>query len=258
MPEAAGAPAKTARRAARERLGEGMGSKDTSSRPGGQAAREGRAAEAGLDTILRRLSVASDYWLVTDEFAFLEGFLDPIEGYALLLLAQYGPGVGTVVEIGSFAGRSTAYLARGAKRGRREKVVSVDHFLGSAEHQAGAANESSFVVGGTLYETFQNNLARAGVWDWVHALGQGSAEAVAGWSHPIRLLFIDGDHDYGPSRFDFESWSPFLVPQGLAVFHDVGIFPGVTRYYEELLAGSDYQEILSVGTLRAVARAQAS
>lgn len=228
-------------------------------RAAGPAGREGGVSPAsGLEAIAGRLAVASDYWLVTDEFAAIEGFLDPIEGYALLLLAQYGPGVGTIVEIGSFAGRSTAYLARGAKRGRREKVVAVDHFQGSSEHQQGGQNESSLVLDGRLYDVFEANLTRAKGLDWVHALRLGSAEAVVTWSHPIRLLFIDGDHAYGPSRFDFEAWSRFLVPQGLAVFHDIGIFPGVTRYYEELLGAGEYVEALSVGTLRAVTRGQAS
>ncbi|WP_428559038.1 MAG: class I SAM-dependent methyltransferase [Solidesulfovibrio sp. DCME] len=208
-----------------------------------------------LDTILSRLAVASDYWLVSDEFAAIEGFLDPIEGYALLLLAQYGPGVGAIVEIGSFAGRSTAYLARGSRRGRREKVVAVDHFQGSPEHQPGGGHEAPLVTQGRLYAAFEANLARVGERDRVHALCQGSAAAVAGWSHPIRLLFIDGDHGFAASRQDFESWSPFLVPQGLAVFHDIGTFDGVTAYYAELLAAGAYREVLSVGTLRAVSRA---
>ncbi len=207
-----------------------------------------------LDSILGHLSVASDYWLVTDEFSAIEGFLDPIEGYALLLLAQLGPGVGTIVEIGSFAGRSTAYLARGAKRGRREKVVAVDHFQGSPEHRPGGEHAAGLVAGGTLRQAFEANLARVGLRDWVHVPGLGSAEAVAGWSHPVRLLFIDGDHSHAASRFDFESWSPFLVPRGLAVFHDIGTFDGVTAYYEELLAAGAHREVLSVGTLRAVAR----
>jgi len=210
----------------------------------------------GFDAVLGNLKVASDYWLIAEEFAFIEGFLDPIEGYALLLLAEHGPGTGSIVEIGSYAGRSTAYLARGSKRARREKVVAIDHFEGSKEHQRGDRNESAHVLAGNLFEVFSRNLKQAGVKDWVHVVRAGSSEAHAGWSHPIRLLFIDGDHSYESSRQDYESWSRWLVPDGLAVFHDIGVFEGVTRYYEELLGSGAVSEILHLGTLRTVAAAK--
>ena len=209
----------------------------------------------GLETIFHNLSVATDYWLVTDAFAAIEGFLDPIEGYALLQLASFGPGVGAIVEIGSYAGKSTAYLAQGAKRARREKVVAIDHFQGSPEHQPGGAFATDLVGRGDLYAAFGRNLEQAGVRDWVHPLRASSLEAVAGWTHPIRLLFIDGDHAYEPSRRDFESWSPHVVPDGLVAFHDIEIFPGVTAYYQELTAEGAWREILSIGSLRVVTRA---
>lgn len=209
---------------------------------------------AAFEALLPRLAAATDYWLLADAFSSVDGFLDPIEGYALLLLAQYGPGVGGIVEIGSYTGKSTCYLARGSKRARREKITAVDHFLGSPEHQRGGANESAYVVRGDLFAVFTENLAKAEVDDWVRPLRMGSAEAAAQWSHPIRLLFIDGDHSYEASRDDFEAWGKWLIPEGLAVFHDIGIFAGVTRYYEELLHGGVCTEVLSVGTLRVAGR----
>ncbi len=206
-----------------------------------------------LDDVFSHIKIAADYWLVTDEFSPIEGFLDPIEGYALLLLAQYGPGVGSIVEIGSFQGRSTAYLARGSERGGREKVVAVDHFKGSPEHQPGGAFASKAAAVDGLYETFLKNLKRAGVADRVHVVRSDSAGAAAGWSTPIRLLFIDGDHSYEESRRDYELWSPWLAPEGLVAFHDIKTFAGVTRYYEELTAGGSVSEVLSVGTLHIAA-----
>ncbi|BAH74390.1 class I SAM-dependent methyltransferase [Solidesulfovibrio magneticus] len=209
-----------------------------------------------LDKILRSMQVAADYWLVSDTFAAVEGFLDPIEGYALLLLAEHGPGQGSIVEIGSFAGRSTSYLACGSKRARREKVVAVDHFEGSPEHRRDGAFETSLLPkGGSLYETFRENLRKAGLDDWVHIMRAGSREAVKGWNRPIRLLFIDGDHSFEASQHDYEAWSPWLAQDGLAAFHDIGIFPGVTKYYEELLGRGEVVEVLSTGTLRVATKA---
>jgi|AGTN01.1.fsa_nt_gi hypothetical protein len=68
-------------------------------------------------------------------FASIEGFLHDLEGYTLLQLAARGSGTGAIVEIGSFMGRSTAFLAAGSKLAGREKVIAVDHFRGSPEHQ---------------------------------------------------------------------------------------------------------------------------
>ncbi len=209
-----------------------------------------------LSDVLSSISIAADYWLLSDKFSSVKGFLDPIEGYALALLAEHGPGVGSIVEIGSFAGRSTCYLAHGSKRARREKVVAVDHFQGSPEHQPGGGFASDLVAGGTLFETFRTNLKAAGVDDWVHVIKAGSAEAVKDWSHPVRLLFIDGDHSYEGSKRDYEAWSPWLAPEGIAVFHDIGIFEGVTRFHEELTASGAAVEIMAVGTLRAVSLAK--
>lgn len=208
----------------------------------------------GLGKVFKSMQVASDYWLVSDKLSSIDGFLDPIEGYALLMLAEHGPQTGCIVEIGSYAGRSTSYLAHGSKRARREKVVAVDHFEGSPEHQPGGGFESAHVAAGGLYEVFRRNLKDAGVEDWVHVMRAGSERACEGWSHPIRLLFIDGEHSYEASRRDYESWSTWIVPEGLAVFHDIGTFAGVTQYYDELLEGGAVTEILSVGTLRAVTK----
>lgn len=208
-----------------------------------------------LETALRNVSAAIDYWLLSDRLAFIEGFLDPIEGFALLQLAEHCPAVGAIVEIGSFAGRSTAWLATGSRRSGRGKVNAVDHFQGSPEHHAGGEYESALVADGGLRALFGANMAKAGLKDWVRVLDQGSLEAARAWSHPIRLLFIDGDHSYEASRADYEAWSPWLAEGGVAAFHDIGIFPGVTRFYEELTGSGEVEELLAVGTLRAVRRA---
>ena len=197
-----------------------------------------------------------DYWLLSDRFATVEGFLEPIEGYALDLLASIGPGCGAVLEVGSLYGRSTCYLAAGSKRNGRETVVAVDTFQGSPEHQAGqAAEQADIVREGSTFKTFLRNLARHDLADWVRPLKMTSEEAAAQWSGPIRLLFLDGDHAYEAVRRDCALWTPHLVKEGLLALHDVGTWPGVTRWHEELLAGGDWRETLNLGTLRVLHRA---
>jgi predicted O-methyltransferase YrrM len=172
----------------------------------------------------------------------------------LLQLAAVGGGAGAVVEIGSYLGRSTAFLAAGSKGAGREKVVAVDHFRGSPEHQAGQAFASPTLAReGTTFHGFQDNLRRLDLGDYVTPIVASSAEAAGQWHGPIRLLFIDGDHSYEESRRDFELWSPFVVPHGVVCFHDIRNWPGVTRFYEELLRGTTaYREVVAVLTLRVI------
>jgi predicted O-methyltransferase YrrM len=201
-----------------------------------------------------------------DEFANLHsqlrdvaGFLLPIEGFALYQLARSGPSRGNIVEIGSFMGLSTCWLASGAKAAGRLGVIAVDHFTGSPEHQVGGSHQVDAIAKtGTLLPDFLTNIERKGLTDWVAVQIGGSAEIATKWSGPIRLLFIDADHSYEATRQDTEAWSHFVTPDGLMAFHDIGVWPGVTAYYDELLAAGEWHEIARVRSLCIVARGAAA
>ncbi len=135
-------------------------------------------------------------------------------------------------------------------------MVAVDHFAGSPEHQVGATHESPVIKAeGTTYHRFLGNLERAGVAQHVRAVQASSEAAARDWQGPIRLLFIDGDHSYEASRADFIAWAPHVEGDGLVAFHDVGVWPGVTRFYKELLGEGTWRERAKVRSLRIVARA---
>jgi predicted O-methyltransferase YrrM len=180
---------------------------------------------------LDSLVAIADFLSWQKRFANIEGFLEDLEGCALMHLAAGGGGTGAIVEIGSYLGRSTAFLAAGSKGVGREKVVAVDHFGGSAEHQAGQQYASAVLAreGTTLYQ-FTANLRAVGLDDYVTPIVASSEDAARRWIGPIRLLFIDGDHGYEASRRDFELWSPFVTPHGLICLHDIPNWPGVTRF----------------------------
>lgn len=202
------------------------------------------------------LDIASDFLHWQRRLHGIEGYLHDLEGYALLRLAATGPAAGAIVEIGSFLGRSTAFLAAGSKSAGREKVVAVDHFCGSPEHQLGQPYACETLVReGTTFHQFQDNLKRCGLFDYVTPVVASSQQAAMQWDGPIRLLFIDGDHSYEESRADFERWNRFVVPGGVVCFHDVDVWPGVTRFYRELTQDSRYREVAAVRSLRAVEKA---
>jgi predicted O-methyltransferase YrrM len=187
--------------------------------------------------LLRDLEPIVEYHNFGAAVADIEGFLLNVEGWVLQQLAARGPGVGAIVEIGSYQGRSTCWLANGTKAMGREKVTAVDHFEGSPEHQLGAKCESPLITDqGSTFAAFKANIERMGFTDYVQPIVASSAKAVQEWTGPIRLLFIDGDHSYERAQEDFELWSPFVVPEGVMCFHDINQGPGVTRFYNELTA----------------------
>jgi len=198
------------------------------------------------------LAVAEEFAQLTSEFSTIEGFLDPLEGFLLYRLAASGPGLGAIVEIGSFCGRSTAYLAAGSLASARARVVAVDHFRGSPEHQPGKRFASPFLArDGSTFPRFRDNLHRVGLLDHVQPVQKASVDAAASWSGPIRLLFIDGSHDYPIVCGDFNRWVPFVVQGGLIGLHDVGNSPDVTRLFEEASVNSrEYRLVCGTRSLR--------
>ena len=208
-----------------------------------------------LDMIRNHLQTIDSYDQVISRFEGVEGFLRAKEGFALTLLAMHGPASGAIVEIGSFKGRSTCFLALGASLAGREKVVAIDHFFGSPEHQKGQQFEDPAIVqSGSTLPTFLANLAAASLSGQVEVMQMSSVEAAAGWSRPIRLLFIDGDHSYDETKRDFEQFAPHVVPEGIICFHDVGPWPGVTRFFRELVDQGSWKHRFTTHSLAAVSR----
>ncbi len=62
-----------------------------------------------------------------------------------------------------------------------------------------------------------------------------------------------------PPKLDFECWSPFVNRNGYVVFHDIEVWEGVTRFYEELKRSSkEFVEVFSVMSLRVMQRSVAT
>jgi predicted O-methyltransferase YrrM len=139
----------------------------------------------------------------------VEGWLSEAQGRALFDAAAAATGAGVIVEIGSWKGRSTTWLASGARLAG-QRVYAIDPHRGSREDPAAD----------TLRE-FHVNLARNGLADVVEPMVMSSEEAAARIPGPIELLFIDGDHSYEGVRRDAELWLPRLMNGGIVMFHDV-------------------------------------
>src|SRR6184192_3148145 len=73
------------------------------------------------------------------------GFMPDDEGLALYRAGRAGAGVGPLLEIGSYCGKSAVYLgAAAAERGT--VLFTVDHHRGSEENQAGWEHHDTRLV----------------------------------------------------------------------------------------------------------------
>ena len=191
-----------------------------------------------------------DYHVLAAKFGKIDGFLFALEGYTLMLLAAKGDAEGQIVEIGSYKGKSTCWLASGSKGAGREKVTAVDHFKSPVLRPDLPADQEW-----TSLDEFKENIKLMGLEDDVRVMASDSETAIKTWNQPIRLLFIDGDHSYEASKLDFECWSPFVIQNGYVVFHDIEVWDGVTRFYNELKRSSEeFIEVFSLMSLRVMQR----
>jgi MMP 1-O-methyltransferase len=177
----------------------------------------------------------------------IEGWLSAAQGRALRDAAAASTGRGAIVEIGSWKGRSTAWLATGAKQAGR-RVYAVDPHRNSREDPS--AN--------TL-EEFLVNLKRAKLLEVVEPLIMTSEEAMASIPGPVEILFVDGDHSPAAARRDADLWLPRLLPHGIVMFHDVATagYSGPRRIFRQRICWSrEFDSIAFVGSMGVARRTE--
>ena len=179
----------------------------------------------------------------------------PERGF-LFQLAGDAPAGAQVVEVGSWMGASTCFLAAGLK-GEGAKVHAVDNFQGLSTCGEDAAwyNRHFRRLGAnSTLEIFRANFAALGLSARAEPVVDDSiaaARAMTALHGTIDLIFIDGDHSYEACKADIAAWAPFARRGGVMAFHDFGSrAEGVTRaIFEEIRAGR-FAEIVGVaGTI---------
>jgi Methyltransferase domain len=148
-----------------------------------------------------------------------EGWLT--DAQARRLWERAAVAAGTVVEIGSFRGRSTIVLASAAPA-----VVAIDPHAGSDRGPQEIAADAA--LGNEDHAAFRANLARAGVEERVRHVRRPSADAHADVDGPVALLYVDGAHRFGPARADLADWGRRVEPGGAMLVHDAFSSIGVT------------------------------
>ena len=160
----------------------------------------------------------------------LDGFLSRKEAGVLHWVAREWRAPGPVLELGSYAGRSTVVFARAGRTVHAVDAWSLD-----------VADLSAFGGGITsadaVFARFQANLRRAQVEDRVFTHRGLTHEVARQWDLDGAILFIDAGHTYADVRGDLDLWTPHLKRDGILLMHDVlgDVYLNVTRAASELL-----------------------
>jgi predicted O-methyltransferase YrrM len=153
---------------------------------------------------------------------------------ALFEAADACPAGGTIVEIGSFHGRSTIVL--GSACPDDATVIAIDPHAGN---DRGPQEIDGFEAeAGEDHETFLQNLATAGVADRVTHLRRFSDDALADIDGEIDVLYVDGAHRYAPAKRDIELYGARVRDGGTMLIHDSFSSIGVTAAILRLLVWS--------------------
>jgi predicted O-methyltransferase YrrM len=187
-----------------------------------------------------------------------KGFMPDDEGAALYRAAGVAAagGLGPLLEVGTYCGKSALYLGAAARRWGTV-LFTVDHHRGSEENQAGWAHHDGSLVDSASgrMETLpwaRRAVAEAGLEDTVVLVVGRSTTVAAHWRAPLSLLFIDGGHGEEVAWADYRAWSPKVARGGLLAIHDV--FPDPAdggrppyQLFCEALASSEFEEVAGAG-----------
>lgn len=167
--------------------------------------------------------------LTFDELAKLDGLISRDVGELLHNFAATVSGDEAIVELGSYRGKSTCYLATGALLDHKPPVYAVDAW--SEEVSAWRSSVLS-TLPSPVFADFEAQLEKAGVREHVRVIRSLTTLAAELYDGPpVGLLYIDGDHSRAAVLADFRAWRPLLAPEAVIIFDDFGVTknPGVAE-----------------------------
>lgn len=135
--------------------------------------------------------------------------------------------VETIIEVGSWLGKSTMHMASCLPQ--HGKVYAVDHWMGSVEHQPGMSAWSPEVS--MLYEYFLSNVIQAELTHKIVPIRMESLEAAKQLKVSVDLIYIDAAHDTASVYADLVAWYPH-VKRGGVLCGDDWLWPGVKEAVE--------------------------
>lgn len=134
------------------------------------------------------------------------------------------------VEVGSWKGKSSAYMAVEIANSEKEiEFYCVDHWEGSVEHKKGGVFFNKNLD--TLFEVFIKNMKP--VEKYYKPIKMTSIEASKTFDdNSLDFVFIDASHEYEDVKNDISVWLPKVKRGGILAGHD---YDYVKKAVDELI-----------------------
>ena len=175
----------------------------------------------------------------------IPGMIAARSGQFLYTLCYFQTLAGDVVEIGSWQGRSTMFIAMAAKNSGNGKVFAIDHFHGTS------GKEKYFRVDkddlSDLKSNFITNMEELDLLDSINLLDMSSEKAAQHIDDgSVRFLFIDGEHTKEGVQKDIELFYPKLKKNSIIVFDDYSLkYTGVVEAVDSLISEKQFSRMMT-------------
>lgn len=143
------------------------------------------------------------------------------EKLKLLNLAQKNRGY-IFVEIGSYIGASSCFIAAGIKKSlKKSQLYCVDTWQNDAMSEVKKDTYPLFIENTSKYKEI------------IVPLRGTSVDVAKTFNKKVDFLFIDGNHSYEGVKADVDAWFPKLNARALVIFHDIDWAEGVKKVITE-------------------------
>lgn len=156
-------------------------------------------------------------------------------------MVQRYPG-GTFVELGSWKGRSTAFLGVEAiNAGTGIRIYAVDVWSDDISGGAKKTMLEQGLDGNALYTRFMENVAP--VASAIVPMRMTTTQAASNFADgSVDFVFIDADHSYDAVKQDIHTWLPKVKDGGVLAGHDYGWAGSVRRGVHDAIGYQDWSD----------------
>jgi predicted O-methyltransferase YrrM/glycosyltransferase involved in cell wall biosynthesis len=181
-------------------------------------------------------------------FEELPGWLSSREAVGLFKSAlEIEASVPSIVELGTWRGRSSYVLAKAILERGAGRLHCVDPFDGSGDYVSEAIYKQVAHAGPEeTMATIRSSLEMLGVGQVIEFHISTSLSAAMSWQGTVDMLFVDANHEFEHICADFDAWLPHLSADAILAVHDVGsgIHSGPRRFVEETVLHNDFWQVI--------------
>lgn len=173
----------------------------------------------------------------------VSGWLSVQEGIFLFKLASRLGENDKIIEIGSWHGKSTIWLASAIQDKKNTNVYAIDPHIGSPEKTREFRKVNT-------YDIFIKNIQKAGVAEKIIPIRKPSLEVAEKFQEKAAIVFIDGSHKFLDVKADFLNWKTRLEKGSWMILHDATVLPGPWKVAKKyLLNSTDFYKTGMLGSM---------